>query len=105
MTSEQQRQNLNRELAARLVEARATAGGFVTWENEDVHRPSQDELWDSFIDFYTRLDKHNCPKQENQEKIEWTAKSGSLPPATWKPLTPLIYGGASPSTLPPGENQ
>jgi hypothetical protein len=46
--------SLNYSLAAKLTEI-ATDGQTNT----------VDELWDTFIHFYTKLDQHNCPDKQN----------------------------------------
>ena len=56
--NEQQRQNMNRSLAVQL------AG---SWSDGITH--TRDEVWDAFIDFYTRLDKHNCPHNPENEPL------------------------------------
>lgn len=58
---------------------------------------STDHIWNIFIDFYNRIDKHNCPaqkeeKQSNPDKVgmyyqsfgSWPSSPADLPPVKWK---------------------
>lgn len=77
MTNEQLRQEKNRALAARLVGVLSFEVGY------GELAATRDYVWDSFIDFYTRLDKHNCPKQNDVATFKETYGAMPMPPA-WK---------------------